>query len=554
MKAVEELVKLYQEAQKKLVQIITRKARAGSLAQYERRILKQITAELKELKKASPDLVRKMVLEGCKTGLDSAVQDILSSGVAQKPTYDLFSRINRRQIDLIVQNIVDSLTKAVNLVGRRIEDELREAGLRAASLKTASGSTVKEMQKDLQTRLLGLDLKQSDGRIGVKYSNNTVVSIDTYAKMVSRTTPAEAQNKAKIIQAAQWGYDLVRCTTHSPTCAICAQYQDRIYALTREAANGKYRGPNGEQLRFPLLYETALVDGYETIHPNCRHRFVIIVARAYTPAELAEMSRRSTRPFEDTRTDAERKAYAAEQAVNRKRNADLREWQRYRAALPKQAPATFAGFRRMKSTDSQRYRDLKSDYRYLIDKSRNDGILKDMELKPIPITDEAIARIPAVQFQALNKEQSKTVQELHRALLEFVRKEPPDTEAIAYYDLDLNLLSRYTGGQNQVSATSYNVPHIIMHNHPDGLLFTHEDVARFISNGDTQIMSAVGNSGSLYVLEKTEEYNAAGFIRYLQEMGLSHPNRNASPEKYIQFMEDLLKGVNEYGINYVGRA
>ena len=113
---------------------------------------------------------------------------------------------------------------------------------------------------------------------------------------------------------------------------------------------------------------------------------------------------------------------------------------------------------------------------------------------------------------------------------------------------------RYIGGQNQVSATSYNVPHIIMHNHPDGLLFTHEDVARFISNGDTMIMSAVGNNGSLYVLEKTEEYNAAGFIRYLHETVLSHPDSTTSPEKYIQFMEDLLKGVNEYGVTYVGRA
>lgn len=379
MTAAEELVKLYEDAQKKLVKIIQRKALGGSPAVYERNILKQVTALLKKLKKATPEVVRQMVLEGYKTGLESAVEDILKVKIPAPPAYNLFSRVHTAQINLIVRNTVDSLTKAVNIVGRRMQDEIREAGLRATAMKTATAGTVREMQKDLEQRLLGLDLKQQNGRLGVKYKNGKIVPLDKYAAMVSRTTPAEAQNKAKIVQAAEWGYDLVRCTTHAPTCEICAQYQGRVYALTREAANGKYQGPNGEPLRFPLLYETALVHGYETIHPNCRHRFTILPARAYSRAELAEMSRVSMRPFEDTRSDAERKAYAQEQAVKRARNDDLREWRRYRAVLPDQAPATFAGFRSMKRANSQRYQDLKADYRTILDNSSESAILNDRE-------------------------------------------------------------------------------------------------------------------------------------------------------------------------------
>ena len=368
MNTAEELVKLYEAAQKKLVEIIQNKTIRGSPAAYERRILKQITTILQQLKKASPEIVRQLVLEGYQTGLESAVEDILRARVTTPPAYSLFSRVNTEQINLLIQNAVDSLTKAVNIVGRRIEDEIRAAGLRAAALKDATGGTVKAMQKDLEKRLLGLDLRRQDGRIGVQYRNGRVMPIDKYAEMVSRTTPAEAQNKSKIIQGTEWGHDLVRCTTHSPTCEECAKYQGRVYALTREAANGKYKGPKGEPLRFPLLYETALVHGYETIHPNCRHRFTILVARAYSPSELAEMSRKSMQPFEDTRGDAERKAYAQEQAVKRARNADMREWRKYRAALPDQAPATFAGFRSMKRVNSQRYQRLKVDY-YVLSKS-----------------------------------------------------------------------------------------------------------------------------------------------------------------------------------------
>lgn len=87
------------------------------------------------------------------------------------------------------------------------------------------------------------------------------------------------------------------------------------------------------------------------------------------------MSQKSMAPFVDNRSDEERKAYAKEQAVNRARNADLREWKKLKAALPESAPSTFAGFRSMKRANSQRYQNLKADYRETLDKSRQNGII-----------------------------------------------------------------------------------------------------------------------------------------------------------------------------------
>ncbi|MFQ9846661.1 MAG: phage minor capsid protein [[Clostridium] leptum] len=362
MTAAEELEKLYEAAERKLVEIIARKASAGSAAAYERQILKQVSAELKKLRRATPELVRQMVLSGYRAGLEGAVEDILKVDLSLPHSYNLFSRVNTRQIDLIVQNTVDSLTKATRIVGRRMEDEIRAAGLRAAALKEATGGTVGDMQKDLEKRLLGLDLRQAGGKIGVRYKNGKVVSLKDYSKMVARTTTAEAQNKAKIVQAEEWGYDLAECTTHAPTCEVCAMYQGRVYALTKEAANGKHKGPGGEPLRFPYLYDTALVHGYETIHPNCRHRFIIKPPQAYTKVELEKLSRHSMQPFRDTRSDAERKAYAKEQSVTRARNADRREWETYRRALPDEAYARFSDFRRAKQANSQQYQELKSNF------------------------------------------------------------------------------------------------------------------------------------------------------------------------------------------------
>ena len=243
MTAAEELEKLYEAAERKLVEIIARKASAGSAVAYERQILKQVSAELKKLRRATPELVRQMVLSGYRTGLEGAVEDILKVDPSLPRSYNLFSRVNTRQIDLIVQNTADSLTKATRIVGRRIEDEIRAAGLRASALKEATGGTVGDMQKDLEKRLLGLDLRQANGKIGVRYKNGKVVSLKDYSKMVARTTTAEAQNKAKIVQAEEWGYDLAECTTHAPTCEVCAMYQGRAYALTKDLAGSRCASP-----------------------------------------------------------------------------------------------------------------------------------------------------------------------------------------------------------------------------------------------------------------------------------------------------------------------
>lgn len=242
-------------------------------------------------------------------------------------------------------------------VGRRTQDYIRQAALQATAKKLTTGQTVRQMQQDLQNKLV-------DSKItSVAYANGTEHNIKDYAAMVARTTTAETQNTAQVVQGNAWGYDLVRMTSHYPTCEVCAMYQGRVYALTKEAANGKYKGKNGKPLRFAYLYDTALVDGYNTIHPNCRHRFAIFPANAYTKDELAEFSRQSMQPFADLRSDTERKAYAREQAVKRKKGASRRQYEEIKQYLPEQVPKTFAAWQRMKHTKSQRYIDLVSDYR-----------------------------------------------------------------------------------------------------------------------------------------------------------------------------------------------
>ena len=366
MTTEEKLVREYQKAQKKLVQIIMKKQAHGSAAAYERSLLRQIQKELKKLKKTSKAAVQQLVRENYKTGLQSLINDIIKDASAPK-MHNAMSGLNVSQIDIIVQNTNASLNNVINLVGRQIQDVIREAGVEATAEKLTTGQTVREMQKNLEQKLKEQDITS------VKYRNGKRVSIHKYAAMVARSTTAETQNKAKTVQGEEWGYDLVRFTKHSPTCKVCSMYQGRVYALTKAAANGKYKGSKGQALHFPYLYDTALPHGYSTIHPNCQHRLSVLPAGAYTAAEMEEFSQKSTQPFEDMRSDKERKEYAKEQEIKRKRNAARRQYEEIKATLPNEAPKTFAGFIKMKTAKSERYKELLEDYKAVI------GIAKQQE-------------------------------------------------------------------------------------------------------------------------------------------------------------------------------
>ena len=352
--------------------------------------------ELEKLKAASGRIVQKLTEESYNEGLDELVGELQEQGVpmdeitgtassaassaamvpmSEKPAAQLaMSRLNKSQIRIVAENTNYDFNRTIDLIGRRIDDSIREAAIEATAEKLTEGQTVHQMQKNVEQKLTSQNLT------AVEYSNGSQMPIKSYAEMVSRSTTAEAQNVAKTTQGKAMGYDLVKMTTHSPTCPICAQYQGRVYAITKEAAEGKYK-LDGVPLRFPYLYDTAFAGGYSTIHPNCRHRIAVFAIRAYTDEEIKRYVSVSNAPFEDTRSDQERKAYSAMVAKRRKLLENRRQYEKIKAALPDQAPKSFAAFVRMKAANSERYQNLMEDYRYVQKQINKEGKAVDNSKK-----------------------------------------------------------------------------------------------------------------------------------------------------------------------------
>ena len=570
MNTQKRLIETYQKAQKKLVEIIKRKQAYGSATAYERSLLRQIQKELKKLKKSSKALVEQLIKENYKTGLQNLIDDLLKDNTAPR-LFNMFSELNISQIELITQNANIDLNKAINIVGRRVQDAVREAGVEATAEKLTTGQTIREMQKNLQDKLKQQNL------IAVEYANGTKMPIEKYAETVARSTTAETQNKAKVIQGQDWGYDLVRFTEHSPTCGVCSMYQGRVYALTKEAANGKYKGSKGQALHFPYLYDTALISGYSTIHPNCRHRLSVLPAGAYTAAEMEEFSRKSMQPFEDMRSDKERKAYAQEQAVKRKRNESRKQYEKIKTALPNDAPKTFAAFVKMKSAKSERYKELLKDYRTVIGiaKEQESGIINDSNSNYYTITDKAINSVPLVKVDGFTDEQNYLLQEAHKQLLQKAKTEKLGVEMSAVYDMDMKQIGKTRTEHNvgRVGIDNPSEPYIGIHNHGSDETFSISDIEGFIRRNNMRMLTVVGSKGSIYILKKSDKCDIIGFFDHLsseKEIPIFKGNTyneilksktfisDLNPEETValkniikQFSLNILKEVENYGVKYL---
>ncbi|MBD5095113.1 MAG: hypothetical protein HDT26_12745 [Subdoligranulum sp.] len=63
-------------------------------------------------------------------------------------------------------------------------------------------------------------------------------------------------------------------------------------------------------------------------------------------------------------------------------------------------------------------------------------------------------------------------------------------------------------------------------------------------------MVAVGHNGKVYVLEKYEGFNYAAAKDFYDNFAEQYLNRADSVETYLASMEELIKGVEQYGASY----
>jgi Phage minor capsid protein 2 len=237
---VEALIRLYREAELELRLLVEQALSSGALgtAVFRQGQLAQVKEILSALQDRSIPYATQLVVEAYQLGV----------GIAGAPTAGgLGSGVHQEAVDVLADNLANSLNDAAETVGRRVEDVFRKEALRVTALRLAEGLPVRQATEKLRGALQDQGVKSFRDKSGREWG------LESYAQMVVRTTTREAASRGTVNRLLEEGTDLVRISSHSHDPDVCDRYDGKTFSLS-----GKTQG-------------YSVLDHLPPFHPNCRH-------------------------------------------------------------------------------------------------------------------------------------------------------------------------------------------------------------------------------------------------------------------------------------------
>lgn len=178
--------------------------------------------------------------------------------------------------------------------------------------------------------------------------------------------------------------------------------------------------------------------------------------------------------------------------------------------------------------------------------------IKDINLNPLPITSKSVNSVKRFPCELLSPSLQAKLQNEHKKLLISIAGKPLGTEAGATYDLSMRGLSKVIGADAaaKVKIPKETVPYIAIHSHPSGETFTHTDLFIFAMDDNMKMLTAIGNNGRIYAVEKKDSFSALEFQRCWEQIKEKHTNYKDNPEEYIACILNFLKEADRYGMRY----
>ena len=194
--------------------------------------------------------------------------------------------------------------------------------------------------------------------------------------------------------------------------------------------------------------------------------------------------------------------------------------------------------------------------------SGDGGIIKDIEssvkvqtkyfnqnLKYYSIIPERIENVPKIKISGLTEQENDFLRESCKALLKYMQSSELGTEGVIVLNSEFKEIDRYKGtsGSPSIPLKQYEQPHIVIHNHPDGLPFSEADIQQFIRQEKMMGLGAIGNDGTPYFIYKTPDYDVDFFEDYVNNIRMNHLIEMTA-EDHIRFSEEVLDNAIENGV------
>ena len=289
--AERQLIEIYTKALERLSNKLVNAKTASSVAVMERQLIAEIRKEMIVLDKNMLAYTNQVLLKTYNLISDEVKQYMINRNITN------FSALDKKGLEIIANNLYKNFNNGINFVGRHLIDQVRTAVLEASAEKVATGAASKIFKESLADNL------KNNGMMFVKYENGTQMSLQAYSNMAIRTATTEVVNVATTDIVRSTGRNLIQITQHFSPCPICAPYEGRVYSLDEGDPDYPYIGN-----------VAGFGNGYQTIHPNCRHRLVPYIEEFDKDAEKTKKD--SNKPFKDERTQTQKDFYNNRQKQN----------------------------------------------------------------------------------------------------------------------------------------------------------------------------------------------------------------------------------------------
>lgn len=447
--------------------------------------------------------------------------------------------------------------------------DLLNAGYRQTlgSWQNLTATTAATVTGELEQRLDRAWLQVSTGAIdyntairravddladGMKYVTYPTGHRDTLEAAVRRCVLTGVNQTAAKLQLARMeelGCEFVEVTAHEGARPSHAVWQGKIYHI------------GGAVTLDGVRYEDfAKATGYGTgaglCGWNCRHNFYPywpgISVPNYTETRLAALNAKCV--------TYGGKQYTRYEISQMRRDLERRVRKYQRRFLAEDAAGVDTGPTAVKLKAARKAltafvqdTDGKQDEgRTRLQSARNNAILKETSGSYKEITMQSIQNVQPFACETLDAAGRRALANAHKKLLLEARKVPLGVEKARCYGLDMQPLGGYYESDAPGKSVKIKVPGvdcIVLHTHPSGLTFSPQDLAVFANHTSIKLLTAVGNDGALYAVERTTATNE-GALGDLTKRMLIDVSYAKTKVAVYDALNAYFAGVEKYGIHY----
>lgn len=579
------VLKLYRQVEEDILEDMARRISkmeaVTATANWQRWRLEQIqltrsdiTAQLSKLTGLAQQELSKMFREAATKSMQADDEIYRAAGLSPGSPNDspeLVQLLNggMKQTSGSFQNL--SRTTA-NTATQQFERALDRAWLQISSGAFDYQTAIRRAIKDLA----------GAGLQAIQYPTGHTDALDVAVRRAVLTGVNQTAAKLSEARAEEMGCDLVETTAHPGARPDHVRWQGKVFSRSGKSRN------------YPdFVRSTGYGTGPGLCGWNCRHSFFPyfegLSESAYPRSKLKEHEEKTVQYNGKTLSyyDATQQQRYIERQIRRwkreycmmeaagqdttQAGVKLTQWRDRERDFCKQTGLDRDSFRsQTEGFGRSQAAKARAQAKRAIAKSKQSAILNDIQLEPLAVTAQSVQSVRRFPCDTLSPQMQARLQNEHKRLLMFVSGKPAGTEAAATYTLDVKQINRVLGddGLGKIRIPREDVPYIAAHTHPTGGTFTHTDLLLFARDGNMMMLTAVGNNGVVYAVEKTADFDYNDFLAYYEKILSGYPktkdyfNLNTSkgtlsPElqtefvnEYVSFIDDLLGGIDKHGILY----